>query len=64
MDWPTKSPDMNPIEHLWDLLQRRIHGLPQQPQTVADLYQALIGEWHYYTQVDITNKQHAEMYRK
>ena len=20
MDWPAKSPDMNPIEHIWDLM--------------------------------------------
>ena len=24
MDWPAKSTDMNPIEHAWDMLQRRV----------------------------------------
>ena len=46
---------MNPIEHLWNLLERRIRGRPQPPQNVADLRQALIDEWRNIPQVDITN---------
>ncbi|GFX37381.1 DDE_3 domain-containing protein [Trichonephila clavipes] len=30
MDWPAYSPDLNPIEHVWDMLGRRIAA--RQPE--------------------------------
>ena len=27
MDWPARSPDLNPIEHIWDIMFRSIHQL-------------------------------------
>ena len=31
MPWPAKSLDLNPIEHILDLLKQRVRSLPQQP---------------------------------
>ena len=28
MDWPARSPDLNPIEYAWDILQRAISARP------------------------------------
>ncbi|GFR82544.1 transposable element Tcb1 transposase [Elysia marginata] len=43
--WPPYSPDLNPIEHLWDLLDRRVRMRQPQPQTLLPLERALHEEW-------------------
>ena len=45
MDWPAVSPDMNPIEHLWDELGRRVRRRQNPPRNVRELGQALQQEW-------------------
>ncbi|GFT32325.1 transposable element Tcb2 transposase [Trichonephila clavipes] len=37
MEWPACSPDMNPIEHVWDALGRRLAGRQPHPQTLQEL---------------------------
>jgi hypothetical protein len=27
MDWPLRSPDLNPIEHIWSMIDQRISGI-------------------------------------
>ena len=45
MPWPAKSPDMNPIEHLLDELEKRLRNRPNPPQTLHELCAALAEEW-------------------
>ena len=45
MDWPAVSPDMNPNEHMWDELGRRVRERPNPPQNLRKLGLALQQEW-------------------
>jgi hypothetical protein len=45
LDWPTQSPVLNPIEHLWDELECRLRARPNRPTSVPDLTNALVAEW-------------------
>ena len=45
LDWPAQSPDLNPIEQLWDELEQRLRARPSHPTSVCDLTNALLEEW-------------------
>ncbi|GFV80159.1 transposable element Tcb1 transposase [Trichonephila clavipes] len=46
MDWPAYSPDLNPIEHVYDMLGRRIAARQPSPTCLPELRGALLGEWY------------------
>ncbi|GFV63322.1 transposable element Tcb1 transposase [Trichonephila clavipes] len=55
MDWPAYSPDLNLIEHVWDMLGRRIAARQPPPTCLPELRRALFGEWCNIPQDQIDN---------
>uniref|UniRef100_A0A1I7W7J0 Transposase n=1 Tax=Heterorhabditis bacteriophora TaxID=37862 RepID=A0A1I7W7J0_HETBA len=45
MDWPSRSPDLNPMGNLWIILVRRIYADNRQFETVKDLQSAISKTW-------------------
>ncbi|UYV79031.1 hypothetical protein LAZ67_17000790 [Cordylochernes scorpioides] len=44
LPWPPYSPDLSPIEHVWDIIGRHLHALPQ-PRSEDELWQMVEREW-------------------
>ena len=55
MDWPACSPDLNPIENLWDELQRRVRDNHPPLGDAQQLFQMLQAEWQGMLQRVFTN---------
>ncbi len=42
LKWPPQSPDLNPIEHLWDVVEREIRIMDVQPTNLQQLCDAIM----------------------
>ncbi|CAB5191649.1 unnamed protein product [Rhizophagus irregularis] len=50
LDWPAQSPDLNPIEHLWNEIDRRLRQLPGNITSKDDLWDKVQLVWN---QIDV-----------
>lgn len=65
MDWPSLSPDLNPIENLWGILARGVYGNAKQYESLEELESAIRREWEAInidTMADLTNSMKDRIY--
>ncbi|GFX07563.1 uncharacterized protein TNCV_5092731 [Trichonephila clavipes] len=53
--WPARSPDLNPIENVWDALGRQVAGRNYPPTNKNTLIRALTEEWDKLPQQLLNN---------
>lgn len=46
MVWPPQSPDISPIEHLWEELKKALKKYPTAPKGVHELWERVVVEWN------------------
>jgi hypothetical protein len=45
LDWPSQSPDLNPIENLWSILKKMLKKRKTVPRSKEELWAQLQEEW-------------------
>ena len=46
LEWPAQSPDLNPIEHLWQHLKRQLATYETEPASIYELWKRVEVEWY------------------
>ena len=55
LQWPPRSLDLYPIEHVWDMMGRRLQNLPHPPQTLEALRNEVQVDWDTVPEEDINH---------
>ena len=50
---PSLSPDLNPIEHIWDVIGQRVRS--RVPLNIRDLERFVVEEWNGVAQLTLRN---------
>ena len=53
MDWPSNSPDLNPIENLWLIIKNKVEK--RMPKDVEQLKEFLAEEWEAIPEETVIN---------
>src|SRR5690606_10818545 len=44
--WPSQSPDLSPIEHMWAYLKVQLGKYPEPPKSCEELWKRISTEWY------------------
>ena len=55
MEWPAQYPDLNPIEHLWNILKCKLNKYKEPPKGSCELWDRVAEEWNKITPEDCQN---------
>lgn len=55
MDWPARSPDLNPIENLWGIVARRVYQNGRHYNSKTELRAAIEREWNLVSPETLRN---------
>ena len=55
MEWPARSPDLNPIENCWGPLARLVYADGRQFQNTRQLSEAVVDSWNRLPQEQLDN---------
>ena len=53
LPWPARSPDLLPVEHVWDMMKPELTLSPEPATTIAKLQQQVQDAWDNLSQDDI-----------
>lgn|SRR5215470_2064560 len=59
LDWPSQSPDVNCIEHLWAYLKRKLGEYETHPRSIHELWERIEVEWEKIPQEFCINLIHS-----
>jgi hypothetical protein len=45
LDWPSQSPELNPMEHLWRYLKQKLAAYETEPTSIHELWERVEAEW-------------------
>jgi hypothetical protein len=55
LNWPSRSPDLNPIDNLWGILVRRVYANGRQFNSVTELRAEIVNCWNSIADSELKN---------